>query len=81
MATISSQVSEKYQVVIPKEVRQTLNIQPRDTLLFLIDGETVFIRPKPKNFTEKLSGLHSHVWSSRKMSSEEWLEQERSAWE
>jgi len=81
MTTIASQVSDKYQIVIPKEVRQTLNIQPKDTLLFFIDGETVLIRPKPKNFTETLRGLHSHVWSSLGQPSEEWLSQERSKWE
>lgn len=81
MNTISSQVSDKYQVVIPKEVRQILNIQPKDTLLFLIDGNTVLIRPKPASFTEALRGLHSHVWSSLGQSTEEWFEQERSSWE
>lgn len=79
MTTISSQVSDKYQVVIPKEVRQLLDIQPRDTLLFLIDGDTVLIRPKPKSFTKTLRGLHSHIWSSLEQSNEEWLEQERSS--
>jgi len=81
MKTISSQVSDKYQVVIPKEVRKILNIQPRDTLLFLIDGETVLIRPKPKSFIEALRGLHSHVWSALEQPTEEWLKQERSTWE
>jgi AbrB family looped-hinge helix DNA binding protein len=77
MTTISAQISTKYQVVIPKEVRELMNLQPKDTLLFLIDGGTVVLRPKPKNFTKTLRGLHRHLWSE----SEQWLGKERSSWE
>jgi AbrB family looped-hinge helix DNA binding protein len=77
MTTISAQISTKYQVVIPKEVRELMNLQPKDTLLFLIDGGTVVLRPKPKSFTKTLRGLHRHLWSE----SEQWLEDERSSWE
>ena len=78
MTVISAQVSEKYQVVIPKEVRQRLKVEPRDTLLFLIDGDSVLIRPKPASFTATLRGLHKHVWPS---DPEEWLAEERTTWE
>ncbi len=77
MTSISAQVSDKYQVVIPKEVRQILKLQPRDTLLFLIDGDTVIIRPKPASFTQALRGLHKHVWPA---DPEAWLTEERSTW-
>jgi AbrB family looped-hinge helix DNA binding protein len=77
MTTISAQISTKYQVVIPKEVRELMNLQPKDTLLFLIDGGTVVLRPKPKSFTKTLRGLHRHLWSEP----EQWLEDERSSWE
>lgn len=77
MTAITAQVSTKYQVVIPKEVRELLNIQPRDTILFLIDGDTVTLQPKPQSFTDTLRGLHGHLWTD----SEAWLEQERSSWE
>lgn len=78
MTTITAQISEKYQVVIPKEVRQILHLRPRDTLLFLIDGDTVIIRPKPLNFTDTLRGLHKDVWPAN---SEQWLAEERATWE
>lgn len=77
MTTIPAQISTKYQVVIPKEIRELMNLQPRDTLLFLIDGDTVILRPKPKSFTKTLRGLHRHIWAD----SEKWLEDERSSWE
>jgi AbrB family looped-hinge helix DNA binding protein len=78
MIAVSAQVSDKYQVVIPREVRQKLNLHPRDTLLFLIDGDTVIIRPRPVSFTATLRGLHQEVWAD--VDVDEWLTQERSAW-
>ncbi len=76
MTTIPAQISTKYQVVIPKEIRELMNLQPKDTLLFLIDGDTVILRSKPKSFTKTLRGLHRQIWSD----SEQWLEEERSSW-
>jgi len=77
MVAIAAQMSDKYQVVIPREVRQKLNLQPRDTLLFLIDGETVVIRAKPASFTTTLRGLHADVWPA---DLEQWLDEERATW-
>ena len=77
MDAISAKVSAKYQIVIPKQVRETLNLHPSDTLLFLIDGGEVYMRPQPESFAATLRGLHRHVWQEE---SREWLEAERSAW-
>jgi AbrB family looped-hinge helix DNA binding protein len=73
----SALVSTKYQVVIPKAVREVLGLQPRDRLLFLVDGDTVILRPQPKSYSETLRGLHQDLWSDP----DEWLEGERAAWE
>ncbi len=78
MQTATAQVSKKYQMVIPKEVRKALGIKPHDQILFLIDGNRVYLRPRPTSFTEALSGLHAHVWHQ---SGEAWLEKERASWE
>lgn len=78
MATsVSARLSTKFQIVIPKEVREALNLKANDNVLFLIVGNSVYMRPRPQSFTRTLSGLHKHVWNN----SEEWLEKERSAWE
>ena len=77
MQTTSARVSTKYQVVIPKAVREVLGLQPRDRLLFLVDGDTVILRPQPKSFAETLRGLHQDLWSD----SDQWLEGERASWE
>jgi len=77
METFTARVSAKYQVVIPKAVREALHIRPQDNLLFLVDGDTVIIRPKPDNFTKALAGLHQHLWPEP----EAWLAEERDSWE
>jgi AbrB family looped-hinge helix DNA binding protein len=77
MKAIAAQISTKYQVVIPKAVREALDLQPRERLLFLLDGDTVILRPEPDSFTEALRGLHRDLWPDP----DEWLEQERSSWE
>ena len=77
MQAIAARVSSKYQVVIPKAVREALQIGPRDTLLFLLDDDTVSLRPQPESFTDVLRGLHQDVWSDP----DSWLETERESWE
>lgn len=77
MQTFVARMSTKYQVVVPKAVREALRLQPRDHLLFLLDGDTVILRPKPESFTAALQGLHSEIWQDP----DAWLEQERSTWE
>ena len=77
MEAIAARVSAKYQVVIPKAVREALRIRPQDTLLFLLDGDTVILRRRPDSFTETLRGLHQEIWPD----ADTWLEEERSTWE
>ncbi len=77
MHTVTARIGARYQVVIPKAVREALNLRPQDTLLFLVDGDTVFLRPKPASFTETLLGLHREIWPDP----DTWLEEERGAWE
>jgi AbrB family looped-hinge helix DNA binding protein len=77
METIAARVSAKYQVVIPKSVRDVLHLRPQDTLLFLLDGDTIVLRTRPPSFTEALQGLHREVWQD----TDAWLETERATWE
>jgi AbrB family looped-hinge helix DNA binding protein len=76
MQAIAVRMSTKYQVVIPKLVRDTLHLRPQDSLLFLVDGDTVLLCPQPASFTQVLRGLHQELWPDP----DEWLEEERSSW-
>ncbi|HEY72595.1 MAG: AbrB/MazE/SpoVT family DNA-binding domain-containing protein [Chloroflexi bacterium] len=77
MQAVAAKISAKYQVVIPKLVRESLQLQPRSTLLFLLDGDTVILRPQPASFTETTRGLHKELWPDP----DAWLEEERASWE
>lgn len=77
MHAVTARLSSKYQVVIPKQIREILGLGPRDSVLFLVDGGTVILRPQPANFTETLRGLHQDLWPDP----DAWLERERSSWE
>ena len=76
MQIASARISTRYQVVIPKSVRESLRIRPQDTLLFLLDGDTVILRPRPDSFTKAMHGLHKELWPDP----DDWLEKERSTW-
>lgn len=77
MRSFIAHVSAKYQIVIPKEVREKLNIEPHDAVIFLIDGYEVFLRPLPKDFVKALRGLHKEIWPQ---DVDEWLPGERESW-
>lgn len=77
MQAITAKISSKYQVVIPKAVRESLHLQPQDTLLFLLDGDRVILLPRPASFTQAMRGLHQQLWPDP----DAWLEKERSSWE
>ena len=71
-------VSSKYQVVLPRPVREALDLRVGDEVIFVVDGSKVLLRPRPASFTEAMRGLHREVWEGQDV--DEWLEQERTAW-
>jgi AbrB family looped-hinge helix DNA binding protein len=77
MEAHAARISSKYQVVIPKAVREALRLRPEGALLFLVDGDTIIVRSKPDSFTRALQGLHRELWPDP----DTWLEGERASWE
>jgi AbrB family looped-hinge helix DNA binding protein len=77
METVSARISSKYQVVIPRSVREALKLTPKDQLLFLMDGETVILLSRPANFTAAMRGLHNGLWPDAARQ----VEEERIPWE
>ena len=56
----TAKVSEKGQIVIPKEAREVFQIMPGDTLLILGKSETGLIVTRP----ETLNDLANHIFDS-----------------
>lgn len=72
-------VSSKYQVVIPKVVREALDLHPGDQLLVEIENNKVVMRPRPQSYAKHLRGLHKEVWEG--VDATEYVKKERESWE
>ena len=71
-------LSSKYQIVIPRQVRQQLDLRAGDGLLVEISGRTVVLVPRPRSYTARLRGLHKDVW--RDVDAAAYVREERKGW-
>ena len=72
-------LSRKHQIVIPREARERLSLKPGQALLVLCKEDRIVLIPKPRDFVEKLAGLHREIWEG--VDAEEYLTRERESWE
>ena len=76
-------VSTKYQVVIPKEVRKKIKLEPGQKLNVNVSGEQIILSPAqtskklnwPEDYYEKLSG----IWDG--VDVDKYIEEERNSWD
>jgi len=74
-----AKVSSKYQIVIPKTVREALGLRPGDRLLIVAEGDKAVLRLRPKSYAEHMRGLHKEVWQG--IDATEYVREERKSWE
>ena len=79
MPTATARVSSRYQIVLPREVRDALGIKSGDELLFIIRNGEIVLRSHPASFAQALRGLHKNIWAN--VDVEDWLARERGSWE
>jgi AbrB family looped-hinge helix DNA binding protein len=79
MDTVEVRLGPKNQLVIPKVIRETLQVKEGDALLFVVRGGTVSLRARPASFTDALRGLRKEIWEGQPVG--EWLAGERDAWD
>jgi len=72
-------VSSKYQIVVPRDARNALKVQPGDYLLTAVRDGMLLLRPQPKSYTKALRGLHKELWKDVDL--ENYLKQERKSWQ
>jgi len=72
-------VSSKYQVVIPKSVREKVGINKGDVLAVTVQGDEIILKVKPINFTDHMLGLHREVWGD--VDAADYVDGERASWE
>ncbi len=74
-----AKVSSKYQIVIPKSVREALGLRPGDRLLIVTEGDKAVMRLRPRSYSEHMRGLHKEVWQG--IDATEYVREERKSWE
>ncbi len=71
-------VSRKHQVVVPREAREALGVGARHELVEEVENGRVLMKPKPRNYSKHMLGLHKSVWKG--VESESYVRTEREAW-
>lgn len=76
-----SRLSRKYQIVVPKEVREKLNLQAgNEVVVYPVDEQRAMIVKQPKSYADALEGLGQEVWRALG-GTEKYIKQERASWD
>ena len=71
-------VSSRYQIAVPKRVRDQLKIKQGDHLLVEVRGSVVILLPEPHDYVSHMAGLHKDVWQG--VDTADYIRQERDEW-
>lgn len=71
-------VSSKYQIVIPREAREKLNLKAGDKLIIKANNEKITIYPQPKSYAKYALGLGKEIWQG--VDAAEYVKKERQIW-
>lgn len=67
-------LSSKNQIVIPRDIRNSLGVKPGDKLLAVPRGEIVILLRKPKQYSKALTGIGEGLYPPN------YLSEERESW-
>jgi len=68
-------VSSKYQIVIPRDIREKLNLKAGDKLIIKTNNEKIIIYPQPKSYAKYALGLGKEIWQG--IDATEYVQKER----
>ena len=71
---VEATLSQKNQIVIPREARHALGVKAGDRLLVVVRGDRVIVLQKPKSHSGAIRGL------ARRRYPKGYLEKERQSW-
>ena len=80
MDAVVVKLSERNQMVLPKEARAALGVQPGDRVIVLIHQGEVRLLREPADWADHIRGLGKDMWQSLG-GGEAFLHQERSEWQ
>lgn len=76
-----SEIKQRYQTTIPKDIREKAKLDVGDGLIWKYDelrDEIIVIR-KPKRFSDALWGLGKEMWDQE--NGDEYVQKEREGWD
>ena len=74
---MKTRVSERGQVSIPADIRKRLGIEPEQELEWYIVGETIMVRPVPKDPVSAFKGAGRKLYTTGDLLIDRRLERER----
>lgn len=80
MEVVLVKLSERNQMVLPKEAREAMGVKPGGRVVVIVEGQSVRLLPEPENWSEYIYGLGAEVWAALG-GGEQFLQEDRAAWE
>ena len=76
---LSSRLTSKCQVTVPREIRKALRLSPGNLVHFAIEGGKAFLSPAPESHARALKGLGKDAWGTLG-GADRFLRRERDSW-
>jgi len=74
-------LSQKYQIVVPKTIRQKIKLSPGSRLSFYpLDEKRVIVFKQPQNYVQAMRGLGKEVWQ-KLGGADAYIKRERKSWD
>jgi antitoxin component of MazEF toxin-antitoxin module len=74
-----TQLSDDYGIEIPLEIWAEIGLKPGDLVELRIEDGSLIIAPSSTSYADYMLGLHSEIWEG--VDTDEYIRQERDAWE
>jgi len=72
-------VSSDFQIEVPADAREKLQIESGDYLRVEVTDEGILLVPEPRSYVQRYRGLHGEIW--RDVDPFTYLDEERDTWE
>lgn len=77
----TSKLSSKYQIVVPKEVREKLNLKSGSKInVYSIDENHAILTTQSVDYVKSLRGLGKEVWDALG-GADKYIKEERASWD
>ena len=74
----TAKVSDKYQIAIPKEIREKVKLRKGERVIVTGEGHMIILWKKPKNYTKAMLGIGKRTWGGK---GAEFIKKERESWD